>query len=663
MPEFLEGNRPISLDDIIDMKSVGGNFHLAPDGFEETVLMSPDGQQVFYSVSVADWDTNQRVSTFYTVAADGGEPTAVSAVGGGSAFQYSPGGAYLSFTKKADGFDQIFALETATGRVSQLSHHATDVFRYVWTQDESQIYFLADDARTAAAQKRYELGAKWFAVDEGPNGRIAARWRNLWRLDVSKRNETQVTSEKLILDELDVSPDGKRIVVVARPDNRRNYPHTAELYMVDSSVEGLTRLTENLAPEALPLWSPDGKRIAYYAPDDETYELTKGYLWVMDPETKQHKKLLSQSMGDIFTLTWSADSQSLLFSEQQRMNTNVFRLDVASDTLTPITDGEGSTKVLGFSADRSRMVYSYTDFHTPLDIYTSQVGKVDEIAPVRLSHVNPWLESDVALGRSRLIRWKSSNGLEIEGILTVPAGYAEKERVPLLVLIHGGPPNQWGNEFYYESHLYAGLGYAILAPNVRGSAGYGDDFVQALIGDLGGGEYKDVMSGVDHVIDLGIADPERLAIRGWSWGGVLSSWAITQTDRFKAASVGAGVVSWLAEMGPGFNWDLTEWYMEKSHWEDPEAWRKISSLTYVQNVTTPTLILHGDEDWYSSYNQSLIFFTALRDIGKAPVRFISYPGIGHEIFDPWGQRARYAEEIQWMEKYVNDVDWQPPARD
>ncbi len=654
------GGRPVSLDDIIDMKSVGGNFHLSPDGFEETVLMSPDGQQVFFSVSAADWETNRRTSTFYTIASRGGEATEIPAVENGAAFQYSPRGSYMSFTREIDGRTQIYAMDIGTGQVVQLSNHATDVFSYAWTEDESYIYFLADDARSAEEQRRYELGANWLSVDEGPNGRIAARWRNLWRLDRGNGKEMQITSENLILDEMDVSPNGKRVAFVARPDNRRNYPHTAELYVVDTSGERPTRLTENLAPESMPLWSPDGKQIAYYAPDDETYELTKGYLWVMHPDTRRYKQLHSQNKGDIYTLSWSADGKSLLFSEQQGMNNNIFRLAVESDTLSAITDSEGSTKVLGFSADRSRMVYSYTDFHTPLDLYTSAVSN---FSPARLTRVNPWLESDIDLGRSRVIRWKSKDGLEIEGLLSVPAGYDGNERIPLLVLVHGGPPQQWANEFYYESHLYNGLGYAVFGPNVRGSSGYGDDFIRALIGDIGGGEYEDIMTGVDHIIGMGVADPDRLAIRGWSWGGVLSSWAITQTDRFKAASVGAGVMSWLSEMGPGFNWDLTEWYMGKSHWEDPEAWRKVSSLTYVQNVTTPTLIIHGDADWYSSYNQSLIFFTGLRDIGKAPVRFISYPERGHERFDPWGQRARYVEEIRWMQKYVNRVDWRPPARD
>ena len=655
--DALGAKRPLSVDDIIRLESVGGNFHMSPDGYDETVLMSPDGGTVFFSKSAEDWDLNRRVSAFYTISSDGGEATLLSAIEGGKSFQYSPRGTYLSFLKPVNNRDQIFMMNTTTGDVAQVSNHATDVFQYKWSADESAVLFIADDSRTAAEQARYELGETWFAVDEAPNGRIAANWRNLWRLDVDTGVENQVTAEKLILDELDISPDGKRVVVVARPDNRRNYPHTAELYVADTSEKTLTRLTENLAPESLPRWSPDGMKIAYYAPDDQTYKLTKGYLWVLNTDTGDTKKLESQNMGDVYTLTWSNDSESLFFSEQQRMNTNIFRLHIESDSMYPITNNDGFTILMALSADQSRMVYSYSNFDSPVEIYSSPVSRP---SPVRLTRTNEWVESDIELADSKIIRWKSKDGLEIEGMLAVPGGYDGEERIPLLVLIHGGPPQQWANEFYREVHLYAGMGYAILGANVRGSSGYGDSLIQALIGDIGGGEYEDIMSGVDHVIEMGIADPDRLALRGWSWGGVLGSWVTTQTDRFKAASVGAGVMSWLSEMGPGFNWDLTEWYMENSHWKDPAAWRKVSSITYVENVITPTLIFHGDDDWYSSYNQSLIYYTGLRDIGKAPVRFISFPGRGHEELDPWAQRARYVEEVRWLQKYVNGIDWQPP---
>ncbi|MEM7316738.1 MAG: S9 family peptidase, partial [Planctomycetota bacterium] len=574
-------------------------------------------------------------------------------------FQFSPGGTYLSFVRSEDGVDRIFLMSMDDGEVSRLTNNQGDVFAYDWSSDESTVFFAADDARTPAEKKRYEMGEDWFFVDEGSNGRIAARWRNLWSVRLSDSRLNQVTSGEYIVDELDVSPDGERIAFVARPDNRRNYPHTAELYLVGSTGGSVQRLTENLAPESRPIWSPDGTRLAYYAPSDENYELTKGYLWVMDPETREYRQLHAQSAGDIYGLRWAVDGKALLFSEQQGMHRNLFRLDVGKDELVALTARSGTTNVSSMSSDQKHIVFSYSNFDTPLDIYTARSDLSDV---VRLTNANPWIEDEIELGETRVVNWKSKDGLDIEGILILPPGYDGGERIPLLLQIHGGPNQQFANEFYQDLHLYSALGFAVLGGNIRGSSGYGDPFIKALIGDVSRGEYDDVMSGVDHIIEMGIADPDRLAVRGWSWGGVLSSWVVTQTDRFKAASIGAGVMSWLSEMGPGFNWDLTEWYMDKPHWEDPAGWRQVSSLTYVHQVTTPSLIIHGDDDWYSSYNQSLIFYTGLRDVGKAPARFISYPGRGHEQFDPWAQRARYSEEIGWLQKYVNQIDWSLPTR-
>jgi dipeptidyl aminopeptidase/acylaminoacyl peptidase len=227
--------------------------------------------------------------------------------------------------------------------------------------------------------------------------------------------------------------------------------------------------------------------------------------------------------------------------------------------------------------------------------------------------------------------------------------------------VHGGPSGYFGNEFDFEFQLYAGLGYASLGPNVRGSSAYGDELLRGLMGDVGGVEHEDLMTGVDHVIEMGVADPERLGIRGWSWGGVLSSWVVTQTDRFKAASIGAMVGNWVAETGPGFNFDVTLWYIGGSHWENLDEWMRRSSLTHVANVTTPSLILHGGEDTTSSVGQSLMFFTALRDRG-IPTRFIKFPRQEHGVREPRLLRVLHVEETRWMEKYIRGVDWQPWVR-
>jgi len=179
------------------------------------------------------------------------------------------------------------------------------------------------------------------------------------------------------------------------------------------------------------------------------------------------------------------------------------------------------------------------------------------------------------------------------------------------------------------------------------------------IGEVGDGEYHDQMKGVDQVIKLGYVDPDQLGIRGWSWGGVSSGYTITQTDRFMAASVGAGVTNWAAEVGPGFSYDVGLWYIGGTPWDNPMGWAKRSSITHVKNVKTATLILHGGEDKTSSVGQSIMFFTALRDIGKAPVRYIKFPRQGHGVRDPRLSRILNIEEIKWMQKYVRRIAWEP----
>jgi len=658
-----DDRRPLTIDDVINLYSVGSTWHLAPDGKPETVLMSPDGSLVFYSQTGVDRVTNQWQTKYYMISTNGGEALEILEKDGGimredgiTTFQFSPLGSYLSFLREVDGNRQVFVMPADGGDVKQLTEFLGSIHMYKWSQDEKRIFFIADEVRSEEEQRRFDLGENYFFVDERPNGRIQARWRNLWMFDCVSRQVNRLTKEELIIDELDVSHDGDKVVFVARPNNLRNYPHLAELYVFKVSENRLTRLTDNLAPEKWPLWSPDGKQIVFHAPDDINYKLTKGYLWILDPDTQKYKKLTSQNTGDIYSLTWGADSASLLYSEQQGMSTNLYRLDINTDKATALTKEKGGLFAHAFSKDRTKMVYSYTDFDTPNDLYVSSLDNSD---PVRLTDANPAIREKFLLGNAYAIQWKSKDGMEIEGVLMLPGDYKEGTRIPLMAQIHGGPNLQWANEFYADFHIYAGLGFVSLGANIRGSSGYGEKLLRALIGDIGSGEYEDIMSGVDHVIDLGIADPDRLCVRGWSWGGVLSSWIITQTDRFKAASIGAMVGSWLSEMGPGFNWDLTEWYMGKSHWDDPEGWRKISSITYIKNVVTPAILFHGDDDWYSSYNQSLIFFTGLKSIGKAPVRFVSFPGRGHDFLDPWAQKFRYTEEIKWMQKYVQNIERNP----
>ena len=646
---FAQGSarRPMTVDDVLNMIRIAD------------VLMSPDGEWVFFSESELDWDENKRKKKYYMIPAGGGEAIQFIGDAGGESFQFSPDGKYLSFLRPVDDNDQVYRMSTVGGEAAKLTDHENGVESYKWSPDGRGIFFTANEALSEEEQKEHDKGADEYYVREGPHGREEGSWRNLWAFDLASMDETRLTDEELVISDFDVSPDGERVVFAAARQRASNYFYLSELYLVDRLEQTVVRLTNNNAGESDVLWAPNGKIIAYQAPSDGDHDLTNGFLWVMNPDMREKRRLEGQNQGGISSLTWSPDSKSLLFNETRRTNSNLHRIDVATGRVTDVTNISGTLRALDFSKDRSRMVYSFSDFDTPPDLYSSSTGEPN---PVRLTHANPWIEEEILMAKAEIVRWKSKDGMEIEGVFYLPGDYQEGTKVPLMLHIHGGPPGHYGNRFRPSFHIYAGLGYASLGSNIRGSNSYGDDLLTALMGDVGGGEYDDLMTGVDFVIAERNVDPERLALRGWSWGGILGSWVITQTDRFKAASLGAMVGSWTAESGPGLSYDLRIHYIGGAHWINPEEWRGVSSLWYVKNVTTPTILLHGDRDLVSTANQSMMFFTALKDIGKAPVRYVRFPREPHGFREPRHQRARDVEEIRWMQKYVMGIDWTPWQR-
>ena len=639
--------RPMTVDDALNMVRLGN------------VQMSPDGKWVFFSKSELDWSKNKRKTKYYMIPASGGEAFQYIGDAGGSSFQFSPDGKYLSFKRTVDKNSQIFIMSLSGGEAVQLTHHQNSIDSYKWSADSSQIFFTAEEPMSEEEQKEYDLGDDAVFIFEDGNGREEARWKNLWVFNVSAKKERRLTDDKLIINEFDISPDGDRVVFTAAPLEDDNYFFLSELYLFDVNDQKLVRLTNNNTSEERVLWAPDGKTFLYHAPSDKDYDLTHGYFWVMNSETGEKKKLEEPRYGGISSLAWTPDGESLLFNESRRTNLNLYRMNIKTGKITDITNVEGTLRALAFSKDRKKMVYSYSDFDTPPDLYVSALR---ELNPVRLTNANPWIEKEILLAKSDIIQWKSKDGMEIEGVLYVPRTSQEGIKLPLITTIHGGPPGHFANRFRTVFHVFAGLGYASLGPNIRGSDSYGDDLLCTLQGDVGGGEFDDVMSGVDYLIEKGIADPEQLGVRGWSWGGILGSWVITQTDRFKAASLGAMVGSWTAESGPGLFWDLKLHYIGGAHWINPEEWRKVSSLWYVKNVTTPTLLLHGARDLVSTPNQAMMFFHALKEIGKAPVRYINFPREPHGFREPRHQRRRDMEEIKWMQKYIRGIDWKPWKR-
>jgi dipeptidyl aminopeptidase/acylaminoacyl peptidase len=653
--------RPMNVDDSLNIIEI------------RNVTLSPDGTKLFYAKETLDWSKNKYISTYYLCSANGKNKKIFLRKNlEGEKFNFSPDGKYLGFLSevgkedKKDKKKQIFLIPIDGGEAYLLTHHKTSVNDYKWLWDSSGTVFSADEARTKEEQKEYELGADAIFVDEAPNGKKNARFSHLWYFDLETKKESIICKEDLVISDFDVSKDGKQLVFVGAPDTRTNYPFLAELFTINRDGTDFRRLTHNKGPEDDPKWSPDGKTIIFHAPyqsiEKGWFDLRSGYFWLLNTRTGKFRRLESQNQGEMYrgTKGWSPDGKYFYFNELHGTDTNLFRIDVKADKLEAMTNVTGTLQPKSFSADMKKMAYTIQDYKTPADVYVSDLHLKK---PVCITDANPWVRKEILLSFADTIQWKSSkDGWEIEGMFYLPPNYNRGKKVPLIVHIHGGPAGVVENTFRPEFHIFGGLGYAVLGPNYRGSTGYGDKILRGLMGEVGDGEHADVMSGVDYVIKNYEIDPDRMAVRGWSWGGVSTGYLITHVHRFKAALAGCGVYNWAAECGPGYNYDVSLWYIGGTPWDNPEEWAKRSAITYVKNVKTPTLLIHGGKDTVSSVNQSLMYSTALRDIGKIPVRYIKLPRQGHAITEPRLQRIALVEEIRWFKKYVEGEKWQPGKR-
>lgn len=637
-PELAQERKPMSVDDGLNLIRVGGP------------VLTPDGRNLLYSKSELDWDKNKRKSSwwFRDARRAGSEPRQFLGEAGGSGLRWSPDGRQLAFLRKEGEHNQIFTLRADGGEALVLTKHEGGVRSFRWMPDSKGLVFSATDPAELKRSKERKAGDDAIAVDEGPNGQSQGSWNHLWHFDLSTKKERQLIEGDWRIASYEVSPSGSEVAFTARKENRRNQGNLSEIYLLGVEDGLVRRLTENEAPEGSLSWSPDGLRILFSAPDIERWELRLPKLWTIDPLDGEITKVANSFQGSLRSARWNEDGTRIHFLGQEGVHSDFYTLDLASGRAERRTDTQGSIGSVTWSRNGERVVYSRSDFDSPGDLYGAATS---DFEAVRLTDANPWVEKGRLLGKTEVVRWKSQDGLEIEGLLVLPANHREGQKLPLMLNIHGGPAGVFSSSFRSDLHTWAGMGWASLCPNVRGSSGYSDELLRGNMSDLGGGDYQDLMTGVDAMIERGIADPEKLAVRGWSYGGILGGWTITQTQRFKAASIGAMVSDWTSEYGIGFNHDVRLWYIGGTPWENPEAYRHRSPLTHVAQVETPTLLIHGMNDTTDTEAQSMMFFQALKDQGKT-ARYLRFPREPHGFREPKHQRRRLTEEIAWLTKHT-----------
>lgn len=632
-----EQKRPLTVDD---------EFRIVEAA---SPLISPDGRWVLYAVTHSSLRDNARHTVIWIASTtDGGAPPREFLKEGDGSPMWARDSRSVFFVRSG----QLFEQRLDGGDAVQHSH--LDGERpWHWQLSRDGAFFLALQSEPSPDAPGAESDVAF--VNEGSNGQTRAAWDNVFRYDLKTETLARVTARKWSIDDADLSPDGRSAVVAARPDNNRNTRWKTELYVVDLASGAARQLTHNVAPESTPVWSPDGTWILFNAVRLDKWELGNGDFWRVDVATGKTRLLTRKRVGRFSgTPVFSPDGRSIVSQSGYGTARFPVRVDAATGAITRLIETDGAARVGSWSDDRGTFAYTYEDASTPPDIYIGRSGDTAE-RQHRVTDLNPWLRKEISLGSVQRVRWKSRDGLGIEGLLVLPpASVAAKTPLPLIVHVACGPGCGWVNSFSAKNQVYAGLGYAQLSPNVRGSSNYDDAFMRANKFDIEIGDRHDLLAGADAMVARGIADPAKLAIDGWSYGAILAGSTITQTNRFKAATLGAMVSDWITDYGSVAYYSTERWFIGGNPWTKPARWRERSSLTYANRVRTPALLHHGDDDRSCAPFQSMNFFVALRRFGRT-ARLIRYPGEGHDFVQPVHIRLRDQQDIEWMQWYVRGI--------
>jgi dipeptidyl aminopeptidase/acylaminoacyl peptidase len=667
VPDWKEARRQtdIHLVSIVEGLSSTKQMTFTAEKNETSPRWSRDGRVfVFASNRDAPASSSTR-NQLYVMQPDGGEARRITnAEDGVSTFGFSRDGRWLVYRSGKAGAEQLYRLPAAaldTAQPEQLTRQPAGVGDWEWAPDSRRIYFIAADTLDEDEKLRRE---KKFTVDIR---NMETPLSSLWALDIEPVRTTRLTRDTSItVAGFTISDDGRWVGFRGISANRyrRNITEqniNSDLYLLDVARGSVERLTNNEeVGENGPSISPDGRWIAFSAPDDLTKYSMKNrrvYIRAVNDRGGQWRKLGSRFDGDVTIDFWSKDGRTIYFNEGIRATNQLLALDVEADAVRQVTNVKASLSV-SRDSDSGVLLLNYTDGTTPPTLFT--VPAVERIADRsawrQLTDVNPEVRG-FALGPQEEIEWLSKDGRRVGGVLVRPVGYQSGRRYPLIVAIHGGPASAdvLGFNGGYGSQVYAGAGYAVLRPNYRGSTNYGEAHRTGIVGNYFPPGFDDIMAGVDHLIEQGIADPARMGALGWSAGGHWSNWILTHTDRFKAISSGAGTSNWISMYAQSDVQRNRQFYLgNELPYDDHDAYWNQSPLKYIRNAKTPTMIHVVAGDPRVPSPQSVELHMALKKLG-VPTELFMYPGDTHGIPDARNQLVKSVSEMAWMDYYVRGI--------
>ena len=621
------------------------------------VRPSPDGNKVLYTVreAVMTDDRSEYVNQVFLCNGDGSNTIQLTK-GDKNSFnpKWSPDGKRVAFVSARDGKNNIYLLPLEGGEAEMVTDAKNGVNNFEWSRDGSMIAYTMTDASSDEEEKNKKAKNDWYFYNE------EFKQNRLYVLSLNKKDTGGKRMSKLITKgnrnviSFNWSPDGKWLVYDHGRSSMVNDNIYSDVAMVNIETGETKNVANTNAGESDPQFSPDGKWIAYVVSDEPVVWGGKNWVNIVSVTGGPPKKLAATPNDLSGIIGWSEDGSHIYAGESNKTLFSIYSLGTDGKEITEWN--KGSSELLSvpyLNSAGTRWGFILQNTSTPPEAYVSTSGN---FLPVKISNINAEIAKQ-PIPKTEIIKWKSFDGKEIEGLLTYPLKYELGKKYPLILNVHGGPAGVFSQNFIasnqgsYPLAAFAENGMFVLRPNPRGSGGYGVNFRLANQRDWGGGDFKDLMLGVDYVLKMGVADPEKLGVMGWSYGGFMSSWIVGHTDRFKAASIGAPVVDLsFQNMTDDIQGFLVS-YMKTEPWSDWSVYDAHSPLRFVGNVKTPVMLQHGDADVRVPIGNSYMFYNALKRRG-VPVRMLILPRQPHGPTEPRMILKTMQANIDWFEKHI-----------
>jgi dipeptidyl aminopeptidase/acylaminoacyl peptidase len=654
--------RPFDVNALLELKRVGDP------------QLSPDGRWVAFTVQTVDVAANKKPQQIWIVPLTGGLPRQITKDGEANYRpRWSPDSKRIAYISDRAGSSQIWLMDLDGANDAQVTNVSTEADGVLFSPDGKNLLFTssvfpecgADDAcnkklleaeRTSKVKARiytellYRHWTAWAskrrshlmvvpATEKGPVRDLTPGSRDVPPFSLGGP------------DDYDVSPDGKEVCYSMNADPVPAVSTNSDLYVVSIAGGDARKITSTAGADSSPKYSPDGKYLGWRAQFRAGYESDRWRLMVLERSLGRVGNLTENLPNWVNSFTWSPDSTNLFFTTLDRGRQNIQLISVNGGAARIVASGDSEADDMQFTRDGKTMVYTQQSGMSPIEIYRASSAGGE---PAAMTHLNDAVLSSAQITPLEEFFVNAPDGARVHSFVVKPPGFQAGRKYPALMLIHGGPQGFWGHAWTYRwnAQVFAAAGYVVVMPNPRGSLGYGQKFTDEINGDWGGRAYEDIMAVADHVTNnLTYVDRERVGAAGASYGGYMVNWILGHTQRFKAVVSHDGVYDLPSMAAATEELWFPLWEFGGMPWEKPEDYAKWSPSQFAKEFKTPTLVIHGEQDYRIPYEQALQLFTALQ-LQKVPSKLLLFPDEGHWVLKPQNSVLWYKTVIDWLDSWV-----------